>query len=97
MKLEYKALYKKMMDDLKDGGMWLDWSEKMRDSCPEVAQYFYKAAGQRIDSSYNETKKLFDHIYEQEKDKGAICLTELVDEQFDEWHDDLVDRLKKMK
>jgi hypothetical protein len=27
--LVYKALYRKMMDDLKDAGMWLDWSEQI--------------------------------------------------------------------
>ena len=33
--LKYKALYKKMMDDLKDAGMWIDWGEKMMEEYPE--------------------------------------------------------------
>lgn len=95
--LKYKALYKKMMDDLKDGGMWLDWAEKLKEDCPEVAQYLAKSAAVRIDSNYPETKKLFDHICEEEMKKADLCMNELIDEQFDEWHEELVNRLKKMK
>ena len=37
--LVYKALYKKMMDDLKDAGMWIDWAEQLEESHPKVAKF----------------------------------------------------------
>mgnify|MGYP000012364117 CR=1 FL=1 len=39
--LKYKALYKKMMDDLKDAGMWLDWAKELQDSSPEVSKFLF--------------------------------------------------------
>ena len=35
--LAYKALYKKMMDDLKDAGMWIVWAEQLMEENPTVA------------------------------------------------------------
>jgi len=29
--LKYKALYCKMMDDLKDAGMWIEWANEMKE------------------------------------------------------------------
>ena len=35
--LVYKALYKKkMMDDLKDAGMWIDWAEADESSSSKI-------------------------------------------------------------
>ena len=45
--LVYKALYKKMMDDLKDAGMWIEWAGKMKKENPEEAEYFLKSAEYR--------------------------------------------------
>ena len=47
--LAYKALYKKMMDDLKDSGMWIDWSEQLWDSHPEVAKFLMESAKERLE------------------------------------------------
>jgi hypothetical protein len=37
--LAYKALYRKMMDDLKDAGMWLDWAEQIMWEHPTCAEF----------------------------------------------------------
>ena len=95
--LKYKALYKKMMDDLKDAGMWIDWAEKIEEDCPEVAQYLMKSAVYRIETSYPETMKLFEHICSSEQKKDGHCMNELIYEQLESWHDELVTKIKRMK
>ena len=42
--LVYKALYRKMMDALKDSGMWIDWAEQLKETQPEVAKYLADSA-----------------------------------------------------
>lgn len=95
--LKYKVLYKKMMDDLKDAGMWIDWAQELKNECPDVAQYLLKSATYRIESSYPETMKLFEHISELDKEKNGHCMNELIHEQLECWHDELVMKMKKIK
>ena len=47
--LAYKALYKKMMDDLKDAGMWIDWAEQLEESHPKVAKFLMESAKERLE------------------------------------------------
>jgi hypothetical protein len=57
--LVYKALYKKMMDDLKDTGMWIDWSEQLWGSHPEVAKFLMESAKERLEESFPQTYEHF--------------------------------------
>lgn len=94
--LAYKALYKKMMDDLKDAGMWIEWAEKIKVDHPDEADYFLKSARYRLENSYPETKAMFTRACEHDKNKkGTPCMDELIHEQFEEWHDELWTKLKK--
>ena len=95
--LKYKSLYKKMMDDLKDAGMWIDWAEKLEEDCPEVSQYLMKSAAYRLETSYPETMKLFEHICSLDQKKDGHCMNELIYEQLECWHDELITKMKKMK
>ncbi len=94
--LVYKALYKKMMDDLKDAGMWIEWAEKMKKENPEEAEYFLKSAEYRLEHSYPETKSIFTKLCENnDKEKESLCMNELIHDEFEEWHNELMNRLKK--
>ena len=50
--LVYKALYRKMMDDLKDAGMWLDWAEQIMCDYPEYAEFLIESAEERLDKTF---------------------------------------------
>lgn len=47
--LAYKALCRKMMDGLKDSGMWLDWAEQMKEKHPDVADFLVASAKSRLE------------------------------------------------
>ena len=49
--LAYKALYKKMMDDLKDAGMWIDWAEQIEEEHPTIAKFLLESAKERLEES----------------------------------------------
>jgi hypothetical protein len=53
--LAYKALYRKMMDDLKDAGMWIDWAEQMCEAHPDEAKFLLTSAKERLEESFPET------------------------------------------
>lgn len=53
--LKYKALYKKMTDDLKDSDMWLDWAKELEKSSPEVSRFLCTAAKERLTVSFPQT------------------------------------------
>ena len=89
----YKALYKKMLDDLKDSGMWLEWAEKLLEEQPEVAKFLYASARQRLEAGYPETKKLFETLCSS---SDKCCMNEMVSEQLDGWHDELMLKAQKM-
>lgn len=94
--LKYKALYKKMMDDLKDAGMWIDWGEKMMEEYPEEGDFLLKSAMYRLETSYPETKIVFERLCEKDAKNDGHCMNELIEEQLEEWHADLCTKLKKV-
>ena len=57
--LVYKALYKKMMDDLKDAGMWIDWAEQLLDTHEDVAKFLMESAKERLEESFPKT---YEHL-----------------------------------
>lgn len=95
--LKYKVLYKKMMDDLKDAGMWMNWAEELKEECPDISQYLMKSAAHRIEVSYPETMKLFEHVCGSDQKKDGHCINELVHEQLESWRDELITKAKRMK
>jgi len=50
--LVYKALYRKMMDALKDAGMWLDWADQLKTDNPEIAKYLCDSAKERLENDF---------------------------------------------
>lgn len=93
--LVYKALYKKMMDDLKDAGMWIDWSEQLKDSYPAISDYLCDSAKERLEETFPKTYEHFKHICEEERGKDGKCLNEMVEEHMMEWHQNMLNRIKK--
>ena len=92
--LKYKALYKKMNDDLKDSGMWLEWAKELIGKDDEVANFFYQSAKERIEDGFPKTYELFKHTCETDKAKDGHCMNEMVEDQFMEWHEELERKLK---
>ena len=83
--LVYKALYKKMMDDLKDAGMWIDWAEQLWDTHPEVAKFLMESAKERLDESFPETYEHFQKMCESTHGKGEVCMDEVVYDHMIDW------------
>lgn len=92
--LKYKALYKKMNDDLKDSGMWLEWAKELMGKDDEVANFLYQSAKERIEDGFPKTYELFKHTCETDKAKDGHCMNEMVEDQFMEWHEELEHKLK---
>ena len=63
--LVYKALYRKMMDDLKDAGMWIDWAEQMCEAHPDEAKYLLESAKERLEESFPTTYEHFKKMVEE--------------------------------
>lgn len=82
--LVYKALYKKMMDDLKDAGMWLDWAEQIMCEYPKCANFLIESAEERLEKDFTETYKHFKELCEEEK--SEMCIGEIVHDHIMEWH-----------
>lgn len=93
--LVYKALYKKMMDDLKDAGMWIDWSEQLKDAHPDIAKYLCDEAKSRLEDNFPKTYEHFKELCEGEKDKGSTCLNEMVEEHMLDWHESMLNKIKR--
>ena len=94
--LVYKALYRKMMDALKDSGMWIDSAEQLKATQPEVAKYLADSAKQRLEADFPESYEHFKKICAEEKTRDGICISEMMDEHLMEWYDSLCAKLKKM-
>lgn len=94
--LVYKALYRKMMDDLKDAGMWLDWAEQIMCDYPEQAEYLIDSAEERLEKSFPETYKQFKALCEEDKEK-AICMDEVVHDHMTEWHQSMRLKVENLK
>lgn len=95
--LKYKALYKKMMDDLKDAEMWLDWAEKVQEEEPELAKYLYLSAKTRVMTNFPEAKTMFDQICAKEHKKDTSVFKELMDSHLEEWKEHVENEIKKWK
>lgn len=89
--LKYKALYCKMMDDLKDAGMWIEWANEMKEQSPEVAKFLIISANDRLEKSFPETKKMFMDMMKDDK----TMLKDLVDDHITDWSTEMKDKIKK--
>lgn len=83
--LAYKALYKKMMDDLKDAGMWIDWAEQLKSEYPTIADFLLESAKDRLDESFSKTYEHFEKLCEEHRGKDEVCLNEVVYDQMMDW------------
>ena len=92
--LVYKALYRKMMDALKDAGMWLDWADQLKSDCPEVAKYLYESASERLEKDFPATHQHFKALCDKEKNEH-YCLNEMVEEHIMDWYDGMMNRIKR--
>ena len=81
--LAYKALYRKMMDDLKDAGMWLDWAEQIMYEHEECAEFLIESAEERLEKTFPETYKHFETLCKEHK--SDICMDEIVHDHMMEW------------
>ena len=82
--LVYKALYRKMMDDLKDAGMWLDWAEQIMCDYPQYAEFLIESAEERLEKTFIETYKHFENLCKEPK--ADICMDDVVHDHMMEWH-----------
>ena len=92
--LVYKALYRKMMDALKDSGMWLDWADQLKDSDPAIAKYLCESAKERLEEDFPKTYEHFKTLCEDEK-TGKHCLEEMVEEHMMDWYEGMTNRVKR--
>lgn len=92
--LVYKALYRKMMDALKDSGMWLDWAEQLKDEHPDVAHYLVDSAEERLTKDFPVTHEHFVKMCSSEKE-GKHCLNEMVEEHMMDWYEGMMNRIKR--
>lgn len=95
--LVYKALYKKMMDDLKDAGMWIDWAEQMWEECPTVAKYLLESAKERLEDSFPKTYEHFEKFCEEHHGKDEVCMNEVVYDHMMDWCYSMKRRIEHME
>ena len=92
MELKYKALFKKMMDDLKDGQMLMDWAKELSKDCPEVSKYLLEVAETRVTGDFNKTMTFVDTMFDKEMTKEFDFLLD----ELDDWKEELVSKMKRM-
>lgn len=85
--LVYKALYRKMIDDLKDAGMWLDWAEQIMDEYPDCAEFLIDSAEERIEKTFIATYEHFEKLCKEHK--TDLCMDEIVHDHVMEWRNAL--------
>lgn len=90
---KYKVLYKKMVDDLKDSNMLMEWAEKLEDKEPELHKFFIESAEERLEKCFPATLKMFYAICDEAKNDEGKCSKELVKDHLEEWHKTLVSKL----
>lgn len=83
--LAYKALYKKMMDDLKDAGMWIDWAEQIEEEHPAIAKFLLESAKERLEESFPKTYEHFEDMCEETHGKGEVCMNDVVYDHMMDW------------
>lgn len=91
--LKLKALYCKMMDDLKDSGMWIEWAYELRDKEPEVAKFLITAANERLERTYAESKQMF---MTNVKDNDSM-LKKLIEDHMDDWCMEMKEKIRNFK
>lgn len=94
--LVYKALYRKMMDDLKDAGMWIDWAEQICEAHPDEAKFLMASAKERLEDSFPKTYEHFEKLCEHAHEKSDICVDEIVHDHMMEWYHALKMKLEKL-
>jgi hypothetical protein len=95
--LVYKALYKKMMDDLKDAGMWIDWAEQLMGEHEEVARFLLDSAKERLEESFPQTYEHFSHACKDGHGKGDICVDEMVYDHMMDWCHNMKRKIEHME
>ena len=91
--LKLKALYCKMMDDLKDSGMWIEWAYELKDKEPDVAKFLITSANERLEKTYAESKKMFmDHV----KNESSM-LKNLIEDHMDGWCMEMKEKIRNFK
>ena len=93
--LVYKALYRKMMDDLKDAGMWLEWAEQIMHAYPDYAESLIDSAEERLEKTFVETYKHFEKLCKEYKTE--ICMDEIVHDHMMEWHNSMKIKVGTLK
>lgn len=83
-----EALFRKMMDELKDAGMWIDWAFDLREKESNTAKYLITAANERLSKGYPETKKMLCDMI------GVDATAAMFMDYTDEWHREMVEKVK---
>jgi hypothetical protein len=89
--LKCKALYKKMMDDLKDAGMWIEWATEMKNESPDVAKFLITSANDRLERSFPETRDMLWNMMKEDK----TMLKELTNDHINSWANEMKEKIKK--
>ena len=85
-----RALYTKMMDDLKDAGMWIEWANELKESNPDVSKYLITSANDRLERSFPESKKMFMDAVKDDKS----MMKELIKDHMDSWSMEMKEKIK---
>jgi hypothetical protein len=89
--LKYKAIYCKMMDDLKDAGMWIEWANELKKDSPDVAKFLITSANDRLEKSFPETRDMLWNMMKEDK----TMLKELTNDHINSWANEMKEKIKK--
>ena len=89
--LKYKAIYCKMMDDLKDAGMWIEWANELKKDSPDVAKFLITSANDRLERSFPETRDMLWNMMKEDK----TMLKELTNDHINSWANEMKEKIKK--
>ena len=89
--LKLKALYCKMMDDLKDAGMWIEWANELKKDSPDVAKFLITSANDRLEKSFPETRDMLWNMMMEDK----TMLKELTNDHINSWANEMKEKIKK--
>ena len=91
--LVHKALYRKIMDALKDAGMWLDWADQLKTTNPDVAKFLCDSAKTRLETDFPMTHAMFNKLCASDSKEGH-CLSDMVEEHIMDWYEGMLSRIK---
>ena len=89
--LKYKAIYCKMMDDLKDASMWIEWANELKKDSPDVAKFLITSANDRLERSFPETRDMLWNMMKEDK----TMLKELTNDHINSWANEMKEKIKK--